>query len=253
MKDKRKYLYVLLCENENFYIGQTNDLVRRFRQHKEQGKEGSVWTSNHKPIKIVQYWKIADYSQDDAINFENKLTLEYINEYGWQKVRGGMYIYFNEDHHLRLLKKYNDIVDDKFIPKTTYEKIQNFVKIKFKISKCNPEKKQAYIYVLKLKNNKIYISRSSNVTKDIKRHFYTSKTKWTTKYPPIDLLELIEDSDKGLGHSRPHQNEIVFKYMALYGWKNVRGGDFVITNNIVIRKNLEKKNPELLKISDLKN
>lgn len=247
MKDKRKYLYVLLCENHNYYIGQTNDLTRRYRQHREQGNKGSVWTSNHKPVKIVQYWKIEDYSQEDAINFENKLTLEYINKYGWQKVRGGIYIFFDENHHFGLLNTYNDIIDGQFIPKATEEKIQNFIKIKKKVLKFRPIKNQPYIYVLKSKCDKIYIPRSSKVLKDIRRHLYTKKAKWTTAYPPIDLLELIEDSDKGNGEPCPHQNEVVFKYMELYGWKNVRGGNFVINDNEVIKNNLKKKNSVLLK------
>ena len=75
MKKNRKYVYVIECENQCFYIGQTNDLVRRFQQHKEQGEKGSVWTSNHKPIRIIEEWKIEDYSQEYALNFENKLTI----------------------------------------------------------------------------------------------------------------------------------------------------------------------------------
>lgn len=51
MKEKRKYLYVLLLEGEHYYIGQTDDLVRRFRQQSDQtikrlSKEKSLIKSN---------------------------------------------------------------------------------------------------------------------------------------------------------------------------------------------------------------
>ncbi|GAA4327174.1 hypothetical protein GCM10023115_25000 [Pontixanthobacter gangjinensis] len=246
MKPNRKYLYVLLCENEHYYIGQTNDLVKRFRQHKEQGDEGSVWTSNHKPIKIIQYWKIDQYSQEDAINFENRLTLEYINDYGYQKVRGGIYIFFDEEHHLGLLNSYNELVDGKFIPRKTEEQVQYFIKIRSKVLEYNLEQKKPYLYVLKLKNDKIYIGRSSTVLKSIRRHCYTNKSTWTSKFFPTDLLEIIEDQDKGNGHPRPFQNSIVYKYMRVYGWQNVRGGIYISNKENAIRKQLEKRKPVLL-------
>jgi predicted GIY-YIG superfamily endonuclease len=45
------YVYVILCENNSLYIGQTNNLQTRWKQHR-QGK-GALWTKNHTPIKIV--------------------------------------------------------------------------------------------------------------------------------------------------------------------------------------------------------
>ena len=246
MKQNRKYLYVLLCENDHYYIGQTDDLVRRFRQHTEQGDEGSVWTSNHKPIKILQYWKIEHYSQEDAINFENRLTLEYINEYGYKKVRGGIYISFDENHHLGLLKRYNELINGKFISRKTEEKIKNYLAIKSKVLEHNLEDGKAYIYVLRLKENKIYIGRSFKVLKTLKRHCYTNKSTWTTKYVPVDLIEIIEDRDKGAGHSKPFQNSIVYKYMRIYGWKNVKGGIYITNNENAIKNQLEKRKPVVL-------
>lgn len=246
MKEKRKYLYALECEDSCYYIGQTNDIVRRFRQHKEQGDEGSVWTSNHKPIRIVETWNLETYSQESAMNFENKLTIEYINKYGWDKVRGGIYIFFDGSHHFGLLNLYNNIVNGVFVPKATEEKIEAFMRIKQKALNFNIKKDIAYIYVLKLVENKVFVGRSSNLLKDLRRHLYSSMSKWTDLYSPIDLLEIQVDTDLGKNNPCTHRNKIVFKYMEIYGWANVRGGDYKIINSESINKLLIKKGPELL-------
>lgn len=246
MKDNRKYLYVLECEDECYYIGQTDDLVRRFRQHKEQGNEGSVWTSNHKPIRIIHECNIEDYAQEDAINFENQLTIEYINKFGWKNVRGGKYIFTYEEHHYKLLLKYNDLIDGEFVPKATLENIEIFQSMKEKLSTFEIIPSSAYIFVLKLELNKFFVGRSSNLQKDIRKHIYSSHREWTTKYAPLELVDIIEDHDLGTNHPCKFRNSIVFNYMKHYGWKNVRGGDYVFIDNEKIFKLLKKKNPELL-------
>jgi len=212
----------------------------------EQGTKGSVWTSNHKPIRIIETWNLEKFSEDDAINFENKLTIEYVNKFGWEKVRGGIYIFFDESHHFGLLNSYNNIVNGKFIAKATEEKIENFIKIKLKLLSFNIKRAVPYIYVLKLIDEKIFVGRSSNLLKDIRKHLYSSKSKWTDLFYPIDLLEIQEDTDLGKYNPCEHRNKIVFKYMKIYGWENVRGGNYIIINSNSIKRLLIKKRPELL-------
>ncbi|SHJ47992.1 type I restriction enzyme, R subunit [Tangfeifania diversioriginum] len=47
------YVYVLECENDSYYIGQTSDLIKRWGQH--ISGQGAKWTKIHKPIRIVHY------------------------------------------------------------------------------------------------------------------------------------------------------------------------------------------------------
>lgn len=246
MKSNRKYLYVLECEDDCYYVGQTNDLVNRFRQHKEQGDEGSVWTSNHKPIRIIEEWNIENYSNEDAINFEDKLTIEYINKFGWESVRGGKYIYFDPERHFNLLNKYNNLVDGIFVLKATESKIEHFLDIKDKINSLSLSDDKAYIYVLHLMNDRYYIGRSNKLLKEIRKHCYADHRKWTTLNSPIELVEVIEDTDLGVNHPCPHRNEVVFQYMRKYGWNNVRGGDFVLIDEENHYKLIAKKKPSIL-------
>jgi len=63
------YVYVLECENGSFYIGQTENLPKRWEEH-ITGK-GANWTKAHKPVKIIhhEYYK----SREEAVDREQKL------------------------------------------------------------------------------------------------------------------------------------------------------------------------------------
>ena len=76
------FVYVLACENEKFYVGQTSNIVRRFEEHKNG--EGSSWTKKHRALSMV------DLVQTSLNDFrEVALTLQYMSKYGITNVRGG--------------------------------------------------------------------------------------------------------------------------------------------------------------------
>ena len=50
-------VYALVCEDGSIYIGWTNDLGRRFRQH--QAGTAARWTKKHKPVRILHYEPVA--------------------------------------------------------------------------------------------------------------------------------------------------------------------------------------------------
>ncbi len=54
------FVYVLLCEDNSFYTGSTNDIKQRFKAH--QDGKGGRYTRSHKPIKIVYEEKLEDKS-----------------------------------------------------------------------------------------------------------------------------------------------------------------------------------------------
>lgn len=45
------YVYILLCKDDSLYTGSTNNLSKRFLDHKK-GK-GGRYTRSHKPIKLI--------------------------------------------------------------------------------------------------------------------------------------------------------------------------------------------------------
>ena len=117
------WVYVVECEDDYLYIGETTRLFRRFREHLN-GRGGSN-TIKHKPYKLIGLYKVNDndsfiqyrdtiksgeYSKDiidnwgncgDNLLIENHITQRFLYErrdndsYGggleWYKVRGGKY------------------------------------------------------------------------------------------------------------------------------------------------------------------
>ena len=45
------YVYILLCGDNSLYTGSTNDLEKRFLDHKN-GK-GGKYTRSHRPLKLI--------------------------------------------------------------------------------------------------------------------------------------------------------------------------------------------------------
>jgi predicted GIY-YIG superfamily endonuclease len=76
-------LYVLQLENGKYYVGKTDDVNRRYAEHKSGC--GSIWTKFHKPVKMVETRHV-NTDQD-----ENIVTKEYMKKYGVVNVRGGAY------------------------------------------------------------------------------------------------------------------------------------------------------------------
>lgn len=57
MKAESYWVYILLCENNSYYTGYTNDLVKRYRSH-VNGTGKCKYTRSFKPKCIAQCWKI---------------------------------------------------------------------------------------------------------------------------------------------------------------------------------------------------
>ena len=76
-------VYVLQLEGDRYYVGRTEDVERRIRQH--QDGTGSEWTRRFKPERTVKIlYDASDFS-------ELAVTLSYMSRYGVDKVRGATY------------------------------------------------------------------------------------------------------------------------------------------------------------------
>lgn len=61
MKKQHYWVYILLCENNTYYTGYTNDLIKRYQSH-VSGTGKCKYTRSFKPVCIVQCWKISNKS-----------------------------------------------------------------------------------------------------------------------------------------------------------------------------------------------
>ncbi|HRD68863.1 MAG TPA: GIY-YIG nuclease family protein [Legionella sp.] len=57
MMNKEFWVYILLCENQTYYTGYTDNLEKRYRSHLN-GTGGCKYTRSFKPQKIAQCWRI---------------------------------------------------------------------------------------------------------------------------------------------------------------------------------------------------
>ena len=57
MRKVSYWVYILLCENNTYYTGYTDNIARRFQQHQE-GTAKCKYTRSFKPVKIAQSWEI---------------------------------------------------------------------------------------------------------------------------------------------------------------------------------------------------
>ena len=75
-------VYTLKLREGKYYVGLTNNVDRRLNEH-NSGK-GSAWTKKYKFVSVISTVK------GDAMD-EEKRTLEMMEKYGVQNVRGGSY------------------------------------------------------------------------------------------------------------------------------------------------------------------
>jgi predicted GIY-YIG superfamily endonuclease len=76
-------LYVLQLEDGKYYVGKSNNVPNRYKQHKDGN--GSAWTKKYRPIKILEVRTLKDEFD------ETNTTKLYMKKYGVNNVRGGAY------------------------------------------------------------------------------------------------------------------------------------------------------------------
>ena len=97
-----------------------------------------------------------------------------------------------------------------------YSKDKNDNKINYKIYDEFDITKN-YVYVLELNNNKYYVGRSKQIIKRITDHFNNKGSKYTRKNKPINIISIIEESNKF------DEKNKTLEIMKKYGYENVRG------------------------------
>ena len=110
-------IYVLRLHNDKWYVGRTSNVELRFEQHKNG--DGAKWTFLHKPINI---YEIREIKSD---NDEDRITREYMKQFGIYNVRGGRYCAVEfKPWHIKEIKQ--DMTNDKII--------KNISELKIKVS-----------------------------------------------------------------------------------------------------------------------
>jgi len=97
-----------------------------------------------------------------------------------------------------------------------------------KIEAVKPEKSGNLhgTYVLELVEGKYYVGFSDDMRRRITEHFSGEGAKWTKRYRPINVVEIIDN-----GYF-PDEKYYTLKYMHKYGINNVRGWEWCNVNDL---------------------
>ncbi|MBV8390485.1 MAG: GIY-YIG nuclease family protein [Mucilaginibacter sp.] len=74
---KQYFVYILLCSDNSYYTGITNDIDRRFYEH-QTGENPKCYTYKRRPLKLVFCERFTDVNQ--AIAFEKQVK-------GWRRAK----------------------------------------------------------------------------------------------------------------------------------------------------------------------
>ncbi len=81
------YIYILKLEDKSsgykYYIGKSNNPLRRVEEH--NNSNGASWTKKYKPIEVIDIIATNDPFDED------KYTIQYMEKYGIDNVRGGSF------------------------------------------------------------------------------------------------------------------------------------------------------------------
>src|SRR5437588_2139534 len=202
-------LYLLELADDKYYVGQTDNPEFRFSEH--LSGNGAKWTRLHRPLYLLLTKSLTVDTAAAAMLYENWMTLQYMERFGWENVRGGDYSVVES---FKLQERISHI----------YDCDNN--KIRYYLPDCPHlfgSFGEWHVYVLELDHVRFYIGSFQRLGKSLAEHFNGKSIAWTRDNRVIKVLELI--TIKPGSGSHLHVKERLLKdYILRYGWENVRGG-----------------------------
>ena len=105
-------VYHLKLEEDKHYVGITYNLNQRYAQH--ISGDGAKWTKLHKPMDVEQVW------MEGSEELENQITLQLMDVYGRDNVRGGKFT--------KIILDKKEIPSEENDPLTELDQIMEFSK-----------------------------------------------------------------------------------------------------------------------------
>lgn len=207
-------IYVLHLEDDFYYVGKTHYLRRRLDQHNREGIGGSEWTKLHSPVKMIARHTFYVENEHDEDKYENRITIETMKTYGWQRVRGGYWCEVCEANTLVKLHRYGHFRS---------EKRKN---IEFAPTKYTR-------FTIKLEHGKYYVGYARDLQRALRQYLSGKAPAWVVEHGycrPIKVTE-FECAD-GIVNLKRDVDPTVIKCFEKYGYENVRGGSFTALDDI---------------------
>lgn len=121
------YVYVIRCDNESMYIGQTLDIEKRWNQHLDG--EGADWTKVHKPIELIHYETYS--TREEAVEREKWLKTGYGRKWIKREIAAKRNIVFQfenvPERASHLVSELETLINGKLNKKTLLDLIRHFI------------------------------------------------------------------------------------------------------------------------------
>jgi len=189
-------IYILKLENNKWWVGKTTNLKSAIKRH-EKGT-GPPWTHIYKPLGVEEVIENGDLKE---------ITLTRMREYGWENVRGYAWSQWNVKNPPKELRSV-------LKPWELKKKSRNV---------------EYLVYVIKLKHNKWYIGKTTNIKKELKLHRQGLISSYTSVNKVLKVEELIVNGNF---------EKIISRYIKKYGEKNIQVENLKTEN----RRNTEEIN-----------
>lgn len=96
--------------------------------------------------------------------------------------------------------------------------------------------RQWTLYILKLQQGKYYVGITSQTPEErFQEHLHGRKSYWTEAYPPLEILQTVSLGELDFESAKQYENRVVRKVIKEKGINNVRGGDILYKDPLVIR------------------
>ena len=89
-----EYIYVLQCTKKKYYVGKSINVDKRYQEHLDGS---TAWTAKYTPLKILE--TVESLTNTSELN----KTLEYMERYGIDNVRGGPWCQLNIQHYIKYI------------------------------------------------------------------------------------------------------------------------------------------------------
>lgn len=210
-QSRRISIYVLKCQNDKYYVGQSTNIKRRFLNH-QSGLNAAEWTKIFKPVELVEVVLTPLENRIEAVQIENEVTVRYMLQYGWENVRGGDFCVL-DPFKLRVLLAKNTKLGTEILPIDS-KRVANI------------RRGAHYVFCLKLARGNYFVGTTTQIYLAILGEFSGQGSQWTRMYKPLELVEATELPEDTSLSPKKIANLMVQSYMGKYGYQKVRGGDF---------------------------
>lgn len=82
---KEEKIYILKLQRGNYYVGRAVNVIHRLDEHRSKGVRAAAWTKEYEIIDIAEVRPLM------SDNDEDNIVEEYMDKYGIDHVRGGVY------------------------------------------------------------------------------------------------------------------------------------------------------------------